>query len=62
MKSYMSMNRIPEIVVRSEHDHSSPRNSERKEHLFSSFTPDTDLKKLFPLRNKEIPEDEEINN
>jgi hypothetical protein len=56
------MNRIPEIVVRSEHDHSSPRNSERKEHLFSSFTPDTDLKKLFPLRNKEIPEDEEIDN
>jgi hypothetical protein len=52
----MGMNRIPELVVGSKHDHSSTRNSKRKEHLFRSFAPDADIKKLIPLRNKEKPE------
>ena len=54
------MNWIPELVVRPKHDEAAPRDGEREEHLFSRLSPDRDLQKLLPFRDKEIPVESKV--
>jgi hypothetical protein len=50
------MNWIPEIIVGSEHDHSTPGNAKREKHLFCGFSPNGNLFQFLPFRDEEISE------
>ena len=51
---YVSMDRIPELVVRPEHDQAAPRDAEGVEHLFGRLPPHGDVFQLFPFGYEKV--------
>ncbi len=58
--TYLVVNWIPELVVRSKHDEATPGNGEREKHLFCGFSPDGDFEKFLPFWHEEIPKIENL--